>query len=102
MASVERLIPLDHPAAQGHFPGNPIIPAAVLLSEVIDAVESALGPARSPLRITSVKFPSPARPGNRLLIDYGRSKAGSVRLVCRVEARVVLTGEMTWDGAPEP
>jgi len=102
LASVERLIPLDHPAAQGHFPGNPIIPAAVLLSEVIDAIESALGPARSPLRVKSVKFPAPARPGSRVVIDYQRSEAGSIRLVCRVGAATVLTGEMAWDGIPEP
>ena len=101
MATVERLIPLDHPAAQGHFPGNPIIPAAVLLSEVIDAVEGALGPARLPLRIKSVKFPAPARPGCRLVIDYRRSETGSIRLVCRVGAAIVLSGEMTWDGVPK-
>ena len=102
MATVERLIPLDHPAAQGHFPGNPIIPAAVLLSEVIDAVESALGPARSPLRIKSAKFPSPTRPGSRVLIDFQRSEAGGIRLVCRVGDAIVLTGDMTWDSAHEP
>ena len=102
MATVERLIPPDHPAAQGHFPGNPIIPAAVLLSEVVDAVESVLGPARSPLRIKSMKFPAPARPGSRLVIDYLHGEAGTVRLVCRVEAAIVLTGEIMWGGAPEP
>jgi 3-hydroxymyristoyl/3-hydroxydecanoyl-(acyl carrier protein) dehydratase len=101
LATVERLIPHDHPATQGHFPGNPIIPAAVLLSEVIDAVESALGPAQSPLRIKSAKFPAPTRPGSRVVIEFHRSKAGNIRLVCRVGATIVLTGEMTWDGAPE-
>ena len=100
MATVERLIPLDHPAAQGHFPGNPIIPAAVLLSEVMEAVGSALGPARSPLRIKAVKFPAPTRPGSRIVIDYRRGKAGTIRLVCRVNAAIVLTGEVAWDGAP--
>jgi 3-hydroxymyristoyl/3-hydroxydecanoyl-(acyl carrier protein) dehydratase len=102
LATVERLIPLDHPAAQGHFPGNPIIPAAVLLSEVLDAVESALGPARSPMRIKAVKFPAPTRPGSRVVIDYRRSEAGTIRLICRVNAAIVLTGELTWDSAPQP
>jgi 3-hydroxymyristoyl/3-hydroxydecanoyl-(acyl carrier protein) dehydratase len=102
LATVERLIPLDHPAAQGHFPGNPIIPAAVLLSEVIDAVAGALGPARSPLRIKSVKIPAPTRPGSRVVIDFQRGGAGRIRVVCRVDGAIVLTGEMTWDGVPEP
>lgn len=98
MAIIERFISLDHPAAQGHFPGNPIIPAAVLLSEVLDALEHALGRARLPLRIKSAKFPAPARPGTLVLIDYQRTKAGTVRLVCRVDDVIVLTGETTWDG----
>lgn len=94
MTIIKRLIPLEHPAAQGHFPGNPIIPAAVLLSEVLDA----LGRARLPLRIKSAKFPAPVRPGTLVLIDYQRTKAGTVRLVCRVDDVIVLTGEATWDG----
>lgn len=101
MAIVERFIPLDHPAAQGHFPGNPIIPAAALLSEVIDAIERALGPARSPLRIKSAKFPAPTRPGSRVLVDYRRTETGTIRLVCRVDDVVVLTGELTWNGGLE-
>ena len=101
MAIVERFIPLDHPAAQGHFPGNPILPAAVLLSEVIDAVERALGPARSPLCIKSAKFPAPARPGCRVVVDYRRTEAETIRLVCRVDDVIVLTGEASWHGEPE-
>lgn len=102
MATVEHFIAPEHPAAQGHFPGNPIIPAAVLLSEVISAVESALGPAPAPLRIRSVKFPAPTRPGSRLVVDYHRVESGTLRLVCTVDAVIVLTGELTWEGGSEP
>lgn len=100
MATVERFIPLDHPAAQGHFPGNPIIPAAVLLSEVLDAIEPVLGPAKLPLRIKSAKFPAPTRPGSNVVIEVQRTGAETVRMVCRVEDVIVMTGEANWSGRP--
>jgi 3-hydroxymyristoyl/3-hydroxydecanoyl-(acyl carrier protein) dehydratase len=54
----------DHPAAQGHFPGNPIIPGAVLLSETVRAIEARLGRTLEPYRVRRAKFPHPARPGD--------------------------------------
>jgi len=33
----------DHPVAAGHFPGNPIIPGAMLLDEVLQAIRDAAG-----------------------------------------------------------
>jgi hypothetical protein len=35
------LIGADHPALVGHFPGNPVIPGALLLDEVLHAIEQA-------------------------------------------------------------
>jgi 3-hydroxymyristoyl/3-hydroxydecanoyl-(acyl carrier protein) dehydratase len=54
----------DHPAAEGHFPGNPIIPGAVLLAEVAAAIG---GQCRE---LRAAKFLRPVRPGERLLIVW--------------------------------
>ncbi|HEX4050347.1 MAG TPA: hypothetical protein VHY19_05675 [Steroidobacteraceae bacterium] len=43
MSELQRtlLIDADHPALAGHFPGNPLIPGALLLDEVLHAIEQA-------------------------------------------------------------
>lgn len=59
-----------HPAADGHFPGNPIIPGAVLLDEVRSAIPMDTAGLRA------AKFLSPVRPGDRLLIRWTPGPAG--------------------------
>ena len=58
-------IPADHPSLPGHFPGRPIVPGVVLLERVLEAIEAAHGPLRSPLRLPQVKFAQPLLPGER-------------------------------------
>ena len=91
---IERVFRPDHPASQGHFPGDPIIPGAVLLSETLEAIEASLGASLVPFRITSAKFLHPARPGDRVLIEFSRTARGEIRFTCAVEGRPVLTGQI--------
>ncbi|MGB7542973.1 MAG: hypothetical protein WA373_00550 [Burkholderiales bacterium] len=95
MATIERWLPPDHPAAQGHFPGNPVIPGAVLLSEALRAIEASLGANLSPCRIRFAKFFHPARPGDRILVDFCVQDEGGIRFSCTVGEKTVLTGEVT-------
>ena len=83
----------DHPAARGHFPGNPIIPGAVLLSEALRAAGATLRLDLSRCTVNSAKFPSPVRPGDRVDIDCSASRAG-LSLVCSVAGRTVLKAEV--------
>jgi 3-hydroxymyristoyl/3-hydroxydecanoyl-(acyl carrier protein) dehydratase len=94
---VERLISFDHPAAQGHFPGNPIIPGAVLLSEVLRSIEAEIGKSLSPYRITSVKFFHPTRPGERLSIEFSGAVQNQIRFTCIVATKTVLAGAVMCD-----
>jgi 3-hydroxymyristoyl/3-hydroxydecanoyl-(acyl carrier protein) dehydratase len=88
----------DHPASQGHFPGNPIIPGAVLLSETLQAIEASVGTRLAPFRITSAKFLHPTRPGTRLEIEFSRTALGEIRFTSRVEGRSVMTGSIQCHG----
>ena len=38
LVQVTREVPVDHPAFAGHFPGQPLMPGALLLAEVLEAV----------------------------------------------------------------
>ena len=91
---IERVFRTDHPASQGHFPGNPIIPGAVLLDETLRAIEAGLNAGLAPFRIRSAKFLHPARPGDRVQIEFSRTAQGEIKFTCAVEGRTVLTGQV--------
>ncbi len=77
-----------HPTAAGHFPGNPIIPGACLLREVVAAVGGAGG-----LAMDAVKFLHPVRPGDAMAIEWRDDGAGGVRFTCLIDGGPkVMTG----------
>lgn len=89
-----RRMPLDHPAAAGHFPGNPIIPGAALLAEVLDVVSAEGKDPLVPTAIPASKFHYPVRPGDVLVINWTGPSSGEARFTCWVEDRKVLTGTL--------
>lgn len=66
----------------------------MLLSETLRAVETGLGVSLSPCRIKSTKFFAPARPGDRVVIEFSRSGAGEIKFTCMVGSKTVLKGEV--------
>jgi 3-hydroxyacyl-[acyl-carrier-protein] dehydratase len=55
------MIRADHPSLPGHFPGNPVVPGAVILDAVVAAFEDRHRDARVTV-LPNVKFLSPLRP----------------------------------------
>lgn len=51
----------DHPVFEGHFPGHPVIPAALILAETVEAASMAW-PHRRVLGVASAKFFAPLGP----------------------------------------
>lgn len=85
----------NHPCGAGHFPGNPIIPGALLLDEVLTCIASHLGDYSPAWRVKSAKFPHPVRPGDTVHIAYTRTASGEIRFECSVADSKVMSGIAT-------
>lgn len=77
---LERLplrVPREHPSFAGHFPGQPVLPGVVLLSETMEALMARHPDAVStPLRLGAVKFLVALRPGADLELRYTAPQPG--------------------------
>jgi len=82
----------DHPTGPGHFPGNPIIPGALLLDRMLDAMGRA-GQGRQEVRV--VKFLHPVRPGDAVTFRW-RENGRDIGFECvlAVNGEVVLSGSV--------
>ena len=91
-----------HAAAEGHFPGDPIIPGAVVLCEALLALEAGGVATPAPLLVRWAKFFHPVRPGDRMRIECSGPEAGGgpdsatgrTRIACSVQGRPVLAAEL--------
>jgi len=93
-------VPLDHPAFAGHFPGTPILPGVVLLDTALQAIANASGIALDRCEISSVKFLSPANPGDALVIQHEISASGTIRFDIVAGTRKIASGSIV-PRAPE-
>ncbi len=77
------LVPLDHPAIPGHFPGDPVVPAVLILEELLLAAGRWLGADAGIHRLRQAKFLAPLRPGEEAVIDLTRCGNSLQFSVCR-------------------
>ncbi len=92
MSTTSLRIPADHPALEGHFPGEPLVPATVLL----DAVREAIAAHHPSLRLETLshaKFLSPLRPEQDAKIEVD-VRGRAVRFRCLRDADIIAVGEI--------
>jgi len=83
----------DHPAYQGHFPGNPILPGVVVLAEVLAVIAASTGRPASRWSLANAKFLSPVTPGTELTLVHDGA-ADNVRFEVRAGSRTIATGTL--------
>jgi 3-hydroxymyristoyl/3-hydroxydecanoyl-(acyl carrier protein) dehydratase len=90
------IIPAEHPALAGHFPDAPVLPAVVLLDEMVRVVECGSGVGR--WRIGRAKFVRPVHAGETLTLEQERLPNGSIRFSVLREGEPVAHGVLIPDG----
>ncbi len=81
-----------HPTAAGHFPGNPILPGALLLAEVVRLIEVERGYHFASCYVKAAKFFHPVRPGDTVEIEFAVSPREEINFQCTVGEAKVLSG----------
>lgn len=87
-------IPENHPAFAGHFPGLPIVPGVLLLDEALHTIGSAIGVSLAACFINSVKFLSPLKPGEAIVIEHEVQENGSIRFEILCGTRKIAMGNV--------
>lgn len=87
-------IPADHPTFAGHFPGTPIVPGVVLLDAVLHAVAADTGLPVTAWLINSVKFLSPLKPGEAVVIEHEQMANGTIKFAVLAGSRQIVVGSM--------
>jgi 3-hydroxyacyl-[acyl-carrier-protein] dehydratase len=70
----------SHPVFAGHFPENPIVPGALILSEISEMVTRRLGRNVSGVRVA--KFHHPLVPDTEYLVRLLQNSPGEITFTC--------------------
>jgi 3-hydroxymyristoyl/3-hydroxydecanoyl-(acyl carrier protein) dehydratase len=94
---IELAVPSEHPAFAGHFPGHPVLPGAVLLAMVVEALAGRAGwPDRpgSALAVPQLKFLAPVAPAARLTLEWHGAATGTIAFEVRAGEHAVARGRI--------
>jgi 3-hydroxyacyl-[acyl-carrier-protein] dehydratase len=87
----------EHPALAGHFPGNPVVPAVLLLDCVLQALQAWQGGQWQLRRLLAAKFLRPLRPGEPFEILL-RMSGSRLDFRCEHEHQLLAEGRCELDG----
>lgn len=88
------VIPAQHPAFRGHFPGSPLLPGVVLLDEMLRAIADSGLSAEYGWTLATAKFLQPVRPGETLTVEHEPLANGAVRFSIRSAGQQVASGNL--------
>ncbi len=83
------VIPCEHPAIAGHFPGHPVVPGVLLISKALSNL-----PLLAPYSLKKVKFLKMVLPGDTVTVTLASKKEGNYQLQLTVADEIVLTAKV--------
>lgn len=63
-------IGLDHPVLPSHFPGNPLVPGAIILDQILEGLENLGLSEPKAMGLREIKFKSPLTANVHARIEY--------------------------------
>jgi 3-hydroxymyristoyl/3-hydroxydecanoyl-(acyl carrier protein) dehydratase len=93
-------IAADDPCLEGHFPGNPIVPAVVILDSVVDVAEQHL--EGSVYGIERCRFRAPLHPGAEFRVELADPDGETVRFRCVDDDVEIARGRLRVRMTQEP
>ncbi len=86
-----------HPCLPGHFPGNPLVPAVVILERVIEQVQGE-HPGKEVSALPQVKFLAPLAPGQLFEIRSAPSSGDRINFLCISDGERLVEGCLQLQG----
>ena len=97
--TAECCIPASHPSLPGHFPGNPIVPAVVILNEVI-ATCNDWQPTIHVSGVNNAKFIAPLLPDQHFNISLSHTGKSTIAFECLINDKTLVSGKLSIDVDP--
>ena len=97
-SEIQKHISGDHPALAGHFPGNPLVPGVVLLTELLGILEQETDTACGPVTLTSVKFMRRLRPGELFSVRWHALPGQDIAFAVAHDGDMIAAGTLRCGG----
>ena len=91
MSLLEFSIDSEHPSIPGHFPGNPIVPGAVVIDRVIKAFLDVYG-ANNIESLVSAKFLQPIATNQKVVISFKKVSTNLIAFECISKGEISVLG----------
>jgi len=90
-----------HPCLPGHFPGEPIAPAVLLLDLSCALLLRARPELGALIEVRAAKFMRPVRPGEQVRVSFSLAAApATLRFSCQTDGGMVAQGQMVFAARP--